>query len=126
MPLPIVFAKLPAGDNAASKLDVQFNAVADLVYVPCDVTGINDLALTPMGDAPAVTRYIDLAPWFVFRAAATSTGSVNINVAQLGQFPAFKDHGVTPMGAGDLVAGGIYRAVFHSGLNNGAGGFLVE
>jgi hypothetical protein len=126
MPLPIIFANLPEGDNPASLLDDQFNALAGFVFIPCQATGQNVIDLQPFADAPLVSAYTDLAPVFTFVAQQTSSGNVTLNVAGLGEFPAFANNGAGLSQAGTLVAGGIYQAAFVSSLNGGAGGFVIN
>ena len=125
MPLPVTFMALPAGDNTAALLDVQFAAVASLVFVPCTAIGAASIDLTPMIDAPTITHYTDLAPVFSFIAPQTSTGTVTINVNALGAFPAFKNRGAAPAANGDLVANLLYFAVYSSAANSGGGGFII-
>lgn len=138
MALPVTFATLAAGNQALSLFDTQFAAVAALGTIPCAASaGPNNITLTPFVNTPAVTSYPDLAPSFVFAAAATSTGAVTINVSGVGARNAYKWNaftvtgplaavGSTPVGANDIVAGGIYRAVPLAALNSGAGGFAVD
>ena len=126
MPLPITFANLPAGDNPASLLDTQFAAVAGFTVIPCSATGQNIIQLRPFLDAPVVSQYSDLSPVFTFAATESSTGDVTLNVNGLGEFVAFKANGAVIASAGDLQAGLVYQAAFFSGLNHGAGGFVVN
>jgi hypothetical protein len=129
MPLPVVFASLPQGDNPASLLDTQFNAVAGFTTIPCQATvggSANQLELQPFEDAPTVTVMSDLAPAFTFVAPVGSTGNVTANVAGLGEFPVYKDNGAVLVTGGDLVAGGIYTMTFSSTLDGGAGGFSID
>lgn len=125
MPLPVVFNNLAEGDQPAALLDEQFTAVAGFTVIPCSATGSAAIELQPFADAPVVTAYSDLSPLFTFVAVQTSDGQVTLNVSGLGAFPAFKNNGTAPAEAGDLVAGGIYRAAYLLALNNGAGGFVI-
>ena len=126
MPLPIVFARLPAGDNPASLLDYQFAALAGFVFIPCAAVGQNVIELTQFADAPLVNSYTDLAPVFTFVASETCSGNVELNVNQLGEFPAYKNNGSALIDNGDIVAGSVYQAAFVASLNGGAGGFVVN
>ena len=126
MPLPVVFAALPSGDNAASLLDTQFTAVAGFTVIPCAATGQNVIELEPFADAPNVTAYTDLSPVFAFTAPETSTGNVTMNVANLGEHQCYKGNGAALLGTGDIVAGQVYQATFLTALNAGAGGFVVN
>lgn len=124
MPLPVTFAQLPQGDNAASLLDTQFNAVAGFTTIPCAATGQNVLQLQPFADAPVVTTMSDLAPVFIFAAQQTSTGNVTASVSGLGEFPIYHAGGAL-VTLGDLIAGSVYKMCFLSSLQGGAGGFQL-
>lgn len=126
MPLPVTFATLPGGDNAATLLDEMFDALAGLTVIPCSCLGQNDLALQPFLDAPVVSAYSDLSPVFAFVAAETSTGNVTVNVDQLGEFPLYKDHGANLVAAEDIVQGLSYRIHYQASLRGGAGGLVVD
>jgi hypothetical protein len=122
MALPITFATLPGGPQPLQDFDTQFAAVAALGSIPCVAAGVNTLALTPFINTPTVSAYTDLAPSFIFVAPATSTGDVTINVNGLGVKNALKANGFLFVGAGDLIAGAVYRAAYYSGLP----GFVVD
>ena len=122
MALPITFATLPGGPQPLQDFDTQFAAVAALGSIPCVAAGVNTLALTPFINTPTVSAYTDLAPSFIFVAPATSTGAVTINVNTLGVRNALKANGFLFVGAGDLIGGDVYRAVYYSGLP----GFVVD
>jgi len=127
VPLPVTFATLAAGNEPLSLLDTQFAAVAALGYVPCAASaGPNAIALTPFASTPTITSYPDLAPGFIFVAAAASTGAVTLNVAGVGARNAYKWNGLAACGAGDIVSGEIYRAVPLAALNSGLGGFVID
>jgi hypothetical protein len=126
MPLPVVFAALPSGDNAASLLDTQFNAVAGFTVIPCAATGQNLILLEPFADAPVVTAYTDLSPIFTFSAPETSTGNVTMNVANLGEHVCYKANGTALVQTGDIIGGMVYQALFLTSLNGGAGGFVLS
>jgi hypothetical protein len=128
MALPVTFATLAAGNQQLSLFDTEFAAVAALGLIPCAASaGPNNVALTPFASvAPAVTSYPDLGPSFVFAAAATSTGAVTLNVSGVGARNAYKWNGSAPMGAGDLIAGSVYKVTPLAALNAGSGGFVVD
>jgi hypothetical protein len=133
MALPITFATLAAGNQPLSLFDTQFAAVAALGLIPCAASaGPNNIALTPFAGTPVVTSYPDLGPSFVFAAAANSTGAVTLNVSGVGARNAYKwggfipGGGVAPVGNGDILAGGVYRAIPLQALNGGSGGFVVD
>lgn len=127
MGLPVTFGTLGAGNQLLSLFDTQFTAVADLGYVPCAAgAGPNAITLTPFSNTPNITSYPDLAPGFIFVAAQTSTAQVTLNVNLVGSRNAYKWNGLAACGAGDIVSGGIYRAVPLLALNGGLGGFVVD
>lgn len=127
MGLPVTFATLAAGNQPLSLFDTQFLAVADLGYIPCSAgAGPNNITLTPFANTPTISSYPDLAPGFVFVAAATSTGAVSLNVSLVGARNAYKWNGLQPAGANDIVSGAIYRAIPLAALNGGLGGFVVD
>jgi hypothetical protein len=126
MALPTIFATLSGGNQPLSLFDVNFNAVSTLGAIPCAATGSNAISLTPLANTPTVASYVDLQPSFVFAAALTSTSSVTIQVNALGARNCYKWNGQTPLGAGDIVAGNVYRATPLAALNGGLGGFVVD
>jgi hypothetical protein len=129
MALPTTFATLSGGNQPLALLDTQFAAVAALGSIPCAAAGQNTIALTPFSGTPTVSSYPDLAPSFVFAAAQTSNGSVTINAALVGARNAYKWNAVgngSGVGAGDIIAGGVYRATPLAALNSGTGGFVVD
>lgn len=133
MPLPVVFGQLPLGDNAATLLDDQFNALSGFVVIPCQAIGQNSIQLTPFADAPVMTAYTDLSPVFTWMAAETNTGDVALNVMMpaggatgLGAYPAYKNNGADLVRAGDMIEGCVYQAVWLTHLNGGSGGFVTN
>jgi hypothetical protein len=127
MALPVTFATLAAGNQPLSLFDTQFAAIAALGYIPCAASaGPNAISLTPFASMPVVTSYPDLAPSFVFAAAATSTGGVTLNVSGVGARNGYKWNGAQALGSGDIVSGGIYKATPLQALNGGSGGFVVD
>ena len=62
----------------------------------------------------------------MFAAAQTSTGAVTINAALVGARNAYKWNGSVQCGAGDIIAGNVYRATPLAALNSGSGGFVVD
>jgi hypothetical protein len=117
---------LAGGNQPLSLFDTQFAAVASLGQIPCAAAGQNAVALTPFANTPTISSYADLAPSFVFAAAQTSNASVTLNVSLAGARNAYKWNGLQACGAGDLIAGQIYRAVPLQALNGGVGGFVVD
>jgi hypothetical protein len=126
MGLPVTFATLAGGNQPLSLIDTQFSAVSALGSIACAAAGQNTIALTPFSNTPTVASYPDLQPSFVFAAAQTSNGSVQINVNLNGARNAYKWNGSQQCGSGDIVAGFVYRATPLTALNSGAGGFVVD
>src|ERR1700730_16958009 len=126
MALPVIFAPLSGGNHPLALLDTQFAAVAALGSIPCAAAGQNTIALTPFSGTPTVSSYSDLAPSFVFAAAQTSNGSVQINAALVGARNAYKWNGQQQCGFGGIVAGMVYRGTRLQALNGGSGGFVVD
>jgi hypothetical protein len=126
MALPVTFATLTGGNQPLSLIDTQFAAVAALGAIPCACSGQNSLALTPLTNAPTVASYVDLQPSFVFVASQTSTGNLSANISGLGSRPIYKWNGSAGCGAGDFIAGNIYRLTPLQALNGGSGGFLSD
>jgi hypothetical protein len=62
----------------------------------------------------------------VFAASQTSNGSVTINANLIGARNSYKWNGLTQCGAGDIIAGLVYRATPLQSLNGGSGGFVVD
>lgn len=126
MALPVTFATLAAGNEPLSLFDTQFGAVAALGAIPCAASGSNSITLTPLANTPTISSYVDLQPSFVFVAAQTSTGSVTANVSLVGGRNVYKWNGFVQCGAGDIVAGGVYRLTPLAALNLGSGGFVCD
>lgn len=124
MAFPWIFANLAAGNQPASKLDDNFNALGKISTIPCTATGTNAYTLAPAAGSPTVTAYNQLQ---AFRAIipATSTGAVTAGQAAPGLLACYKPSGAGPVaaGAGDVVIGECYDFVFDMALNSGAGGF---
>lgn len=126
MSLPVAFASLSGGNQPLSLFDTQFAAVAALGAIPCAASGQNIITLTPLANTPSIAAYVDLQPSFVFTAAQTSNGSLSASVTPLGTRNIYKWNGQQQAGAGDIVAGGVYRLTPLQALNGGSGGFVVD
>jgi hypothetical protein len=126
MGLPVQFATLASGNQPLSLLDTQFAAVGAIGVIPCAAAGQNSILLTPNSNTPTINSYTDLAPSFSFVGAQTSSAAINISVAGIGARNAYKWNGQQVMGAGDIVAGGVYKATFLMALNGGSGGFVID
>lgn len=126
MGLPVTFATLAGGNQPLSLFDSQFSAVAAMGSVACAASGQNSIALTPLANTPTISSYVDLQPSFVFVAAQTSNGSVTANVNLVGSRNVYKWNGGQQCGAGDIIAGNIYRLTPLTALNGGLGGFVCD
>lgn len=124
MAFPWIFANLAAGNQPASKLDDNFNALGTYATVPCAASGTNAITLTPAAGAPTISAYNQLQA-YRFIAAATSTGAVTIQVLAIGFLPAYLPSvtGPTAAGTGNVVIGESYDAIYDVALNSGGGGF---
>lgn len=113
----------PAVNNALREL------MAEVARLYDDLGGINTVAGT--GDAITLTTastVTALATGLVlsFRAAATNTTNVTINVDGLGAKAIRKvTNAETALAAGDLVAGGKYLLVYDAAANGAAGAWIV-
>ena len=124
MALTTIFATQPTGNVAASTLDVNFNEVAAMGITQCTASGTNSINLTPLSNQPAVTAYQNYQN-FGFVAAASSTGSVTINVSGLGAIGLYWDDG-TQVSTSGLISAVYYQITYNSALNSGGGGFCFS
>lgn len=124
MAFPWIFANLAAGNQPASKLDDNFNALGTYATVPCTAAGTNAITLTPVSGTPTIGSLNQLQS-YRFLAAATSTSAVTIQVLALGFLPAYYPGVSGPVAAnsGNVVIGECYDAIYDVALNSGAGGF---
>lgn len=124
MAFPWIFANLAAGNQPASKLDDNFNALGTYATIPCTAAGTNAITLTPVVGTPTIGSLNQLQS-YRFLAAATSTGAVTIQVLALGFLPAYYPgvSGPVAAGTGNVVIGECYDAIYDVALNSGAGGF---
>jgi hypothetical protein len=120
-----IFGALAAGNQPLSLFDGMFGQVANLVAVPCTAANANNIVLTPTGNAPTITSYVQFQ-MFRFAGVANSTGAVTANFGGFGALPVFKPDGLTQVGSGDIVTGREYLLVFSTALNAGGGGFFLE
>lgn len=121
-----VYANLQDGLQLLSLWDQSLSDMGLLGALPCSATGTNAIALTLLTAAfpPNVTAYSNYL-LFSFVAAATSTGSITINVASLGALPLYKSDATTQTGAGDILIRSMYHVSYNSALNSGNGGFQL-
>jgi hypothetical protein len=131
MTLPVPsFAALASGDQPASLLDQNFNALGAATAIACSATGSNAVVLTPLANYFTPSSYTDSSPVFCWIQQTTNTGATTIAVigsggGSLGAVTAYKQNGGAPLGSGDLVGGLSYRGNYNHLLNAGAGGFVV-
>lgn len=125
MALPFTFQSLPTGNVPAADLDTNFVQVASTAIVPCTATGTNAITLTPLANNITISVYANYLN-FGFVAAATSTGSVTINVSSVGALPLYIAGSATSQAtAGTLTVGVFYVVTYNLALNSGAGGFQI-
>lgn len=96
---------------------------------PCNATGTNVISLAPRSASPLIEKYEDYEV-FTFVAENTSSGSVTMTVipknGTLATLKAYKTSGAAQAGAGDIVAGSLYFAIYNDALDTGLGGFVVK
>lgn len=96
---------------------------------PCNASGKNLITLTPLAASPVISKYEDFEV-FTFVAAETSDGSVTATVVPrdgaLATLKVYKTNGATQAGAGDVVAGSLYFAIYSDHLDAGAGGLVLK
>lgn len=97
--------------------------------IPCEATGKNVISLTPLSPSPLIEKY-QAFDCFVFVAAQTSDGSVTATVVPksgtLATIKAYVTGGSAQAGAGDVVAGSLYLAVYNDALDTAAGGMVLK
>lgn len=97
--------------------------------IPCEAAGKNLISLTPLSPSPTIEKY-DAFDTFQFVAAITSDGSVTATVVPksgtLDTLKVYKTNGAAQAGAGDVVAGSLYMAVYNDALDSAAGGFVLK
>lgn len=96
---------------------------------PCNATGKNVITLTPLTACPLIEKYADY-DIYTFVAEQTSDASVTMTVVPrkgaLTTLKAYKTNGAAQAGAGDIVAGSLYLAVYNDALDAAAGGFVIK
>ena len=94
------FTGLGAGSAAADSVNVGQIVAGGLTYAAG--SGTDTIAIAP---TPGITAYA-VGQTFSFKAAATNTGAVTLNVSTVGAGPVRWPDG-TALAAGDIVTGGI-------------------
>lgn len=96
---------------------------------PCNATGKNVITLTPLDASPLIETYVDYEI-YAFVAEQTSDGAVTGTVVPrkgaLATIKFYKTNGSAQAGAGDVVAGSLYLAVYNDALDTGAGGLVLK
>jgi hypothetical protein len=121
---PLTLSADPTAGLGASTKQYVDKGFTGAGVVGCTAVGTNSIALTPRTAAYAPTAYTDTAPLYTWVQTLTTNGAVTINISGLGAKNAYRPNGA-PVGADDLIGGQIYQALYYSGLNAGAGGFVV-
>lgn len=96
---------------------------------PCNASGKNLITLTPLAASPLIEKYTDYE-LYSFVAEQTSDGSVTATVVPkkgaLATVKVYKTNGAAQAGAGDVVAGSLYLAIYNDALDTGAGGLVIK
>lgn len=124
MPLPITFGPLTTAP--LNDLDEMFSVVGLLGVIPCSVTGMDALVLTPTA-SPATPSVLAYQNYMAFAGIAVSanTSGVTAQAAGLATLPVYKDTGAGPVGlaTGDIQPNNLIVLYYDSSLNSGGGGF---
>jgi hypothetical protein len=120
---PIVFANLAAGNQPLSDFDTMFSIAGQQGNIPCTASGTNAITITPNTNyySPAAYTNAQIAS---FKAVATSTGAVTIQIGGLGLIQLYTAAGVQAQ-SGDVVSGSHYEVQYWSDLNSGSGAFII-
>jgi hypothetical protein len=98
--------------------------------IPCEATGTNLITLTPLFPVAPLLDIYRSFDRFTFVAAVDSTGSVTATVVPqrgtLATLKVYKNGGATQAGAGDVLAGRLYDAIFNDALDAGVGGLVLK
>ncbi len=96
---------------------------------PCNAAGKNLITLTPLTASPLINDYADYEI-YSFVAEQTSDGSMTATVVpktgSLATVKVYKTGGSAQAGAGDVVAGSLYLAIYNDALDSGAGGLVLK
>ena len=120
----VIFSNLTKGPQpASSTLDAMFTDVGGMIPIPCNASGLNNIVLTPMTNAPTLPAY-GFMNLFSFIAPGNPSGALTIAFDSLGPLPVYAPSGL-PAGVGSVTAGQPYQAMYYAGLNGGTGGFFL-
>jgi hypothetical protein len=96
---------------------------------PCNASGKNVITLTPLAASPLIEKYADFE-MYTFVAAQTSDSAVTATVVPkkgaLATLKVYITGGAAQAGAGDVVAGSLYLAIYNDALDAGAGGLVLK
>jgi hypothetical protein len=117
-------------EHGLQLLTQYYNFVVGMNRItPCNATGKNVITLTPLDASPLIEKYVDYEV-YSFVAEQTSDGSVTMTVVPrdgaLATLKAYKTNGAAQAGAGDIVAGSLYLAIYNDALDTAAGGFVIK
>ena len=120
----VIFSNLIKGPQpASSTLDAMFTDVGGMIPIPCNASGLNNIVLTPMTNAPTLPAY-GFMNLFSFIAPGSPSAALTIAFDSLGPLPVYVPSGL-PAGVGSVTAGQPYQAMYYAGLNGGSGGFFL-
>jgi hypothetical protein len=108
--LPNTFSTL-AGNQPASTLDANFDALAIVPQYATAVSGTNAIALT----VPLTFSSYAIGMRFTFMAAGTNTGPATLNVNGVGAINIVKDNNLTLVG-GEILSGTVVEC-YYDGIN---------
>jgi hypothetical protein len=112
-----------SGNQPASQLDQMFADLWNGAPVQCSASGTNAITLTVAANYGAPASY-GTGQFFTFKAAASSTASVTLQVGALPFLPVYNPNRTQAAG-GDIGVDLIYLIKFDLSLNGGAGGFII-
>lgn len=117
-------------EHGLQLLSQYYNFIVGMNHLtPCNATGKNLITLAPLAATPLIEKYEDYEV-FTFVAEQTSDASVTMTVTPkagtLATLKAYKTSGAAQAGAGDVVAGSLYLAIYNDALDTGNGGFVVK
>ncbi len=121
MALPHTFANETS--PGMKELDDNFAVLAIMGTTFCTTTGTNTITIAPVANQPTVAAYVN-QQLFGFTAAATSNGSVSLQVGSLASLPLYLIGGAQA-GSGDVTNGTPYIIEYLTALNSGGGGFQI-
>lgn len=137
-PIPRPNSQLPFVDintgslteHGTQLLSAWYNFIVGMNRItPCNASGTNVIALTPLDASPLISGYVDYEI-YSFVAANTSSGTVTMTVVPrsgtLSTLKAYKTSGAAQAGSGDIVAGSLYLAIYNAALDTAAGGFIIK